>query len=105
MRLMTVVSAWACCSLTISLPRRSPVMRSRIIATVLMTFGWRASPAPRGSSVVESFPHSNFIVDRAREYLTERGGRAPEEALLAHVFGQRGRADLWRALLRAALAK
>jgi DNA polymerase-3 subunit epsilon len=55
--------------------------------------------------VVDAFPRSNFIVERARAYLLARGGRAPEEALLAHVFGQRGRADLWRALLRAALER
>ena len=46
---------------------------------------------------------SNFIVERSRAFLAERGDRATEEALLAHVFGQRGRSDVWRGLLRGAL--
>jgi DNA polymerase-3 subunit epsilon len=58
-----------------------------------------------GAAVLDTFPRSNFIVERARAYLDAHRGRAPEDALLAHVFGQRGRVDLWRALLRAALER
>lgn len=45
-----------------------------------------------------------YLIDRARQFLANHHGRVREEALLAHVFGQRGRTEVWRALLRATLA-
>jgi DNA polymerase III epsilon subunit family exonuclease len=41
---------------------------------------------------------------RAEAFLQERGGAAPEDVLIAHVFGSAGSPALWRPLLRSLLA-
>ncbi|MCC6315235.1 MAG: GIY-YIG nuclease family protein [Thermomicrobiales bacterium] len=56
---------------------------------------------PAGSDEAAPYAH---LASRAEAYLIERGGSAPEEALIAHVFGSTGTPDLWRPLLRSLLA-
>ncbi len=44
------------------------------------------------------------LAQRAELFVRERGGAAPEDALIAHVFGSTGSPALWRPLLRSLLA-
>jgi len=44
------------------------------------------------------------LVGLAEAFLRDRGGIAPEEALVAHVFGTSASATMWKPLLRSCLA-
>jgi len=54
----------------------------------------------------EADPSSAFLhlARRAEEFVEGRGGVAPEDMLIRHVFGTGNQPDLWRSLLRRALA-
>ena len=45
-----------------------------------------------------------FLCQRAEIFIQERGGAAPEDVLITHVFGTGGSPALWRPLLRQALS-
>ncbi len=45
-----------------------------------------------------------FLCQRAEIFVQERGGAAPEDVLITHVFGTGGSPALWRPLLRQALS-
>lgn len=45
----------------------------------------------------------DHLANRAQLYLETRGGRCQEEALIAEVFGVRGKPEIWGAILRQVL--
>lgn len=56
--------------------------------------------APVTDAQSERYLH---LARRAEEFVRDRGGAAPEDALISHVFGGAGSVTLWRPLLRQVL--
>lgn len=63
-----------------------------------------ATGVEAGSTVGEGANGYAHLAQRAELFVRERGGAAPEDALIAHVFGSSGSPALWRPLLRSLLA-
>lgn len=57
-----------------------------------------------GDRIESEAPRYEFLARRASDFLRERGGRAREEDLIRHVFGNSSSPTLWAPLLRSALA-
>lgn len=56
-----------------------------------------------GDRIDSESPRYEFLARRATDFLRERGGRAREEDLIRHVFGNSSSPALWAPLLRSAL--
>lgn len=62
--------------------------------------------APAATAADEAAGESDryaHLAQRAEAFLRERGGSAPEDVLIAYVFGAAGSPELWRPLLRSLL--
>jgi DNA polymerase III epsilon subunit family exonuclease len=56
-----------------------------------------------GDRIENESPRYEFLARRATDFLRDRGGRAREEDLIRHVFGNSSSPTLWAPLLRNAL--
>lgn len=63
-----------------------------------------ATSVGAGNAAGEGAGGYAHLAQRAELFVRERGGAAPEDALIAHVFGSAGSPALWRPLLRSMLA-
>lgn len=57
-----------------------------------------------GDRIENETPRYEFLARRAADFLRERGGRAREDDLIRHVFGNSSSPALWAPLLRSALS-